>query len=133
MTTQHSGQQENKKPQRDGQADIHINPEWEIHPQHVRRMLDENAEFVLLDVRLEKEVQTARIDGSEWVPLHELPGALAKLEQWRTKQIVVHCHHGARSLRAAAWLREQGFPRTHSMAGGIHAWSLLIDATVPQY
>ncbi len=133
MTTQRSDQPAGNNPSSGSKADIHINPEWEIHPRDVRRMLDESAEFVLLDVRLEKEVQTARINGSDWVPLHELPGALAKLEQWRDKQIVVFCHHGKRSLQATAWRREQGFSRTHSMAGGIHAWSLLIDNRVPQY
>ncbi len=133
MTPEPSNRPEEKNPSRGGKAEIQINPEWEIHPQDVRRMLDERAEFILLDVRLEKEVQTARINGSDWVPLHELPGALAKLEPCRGKQIVVYCHHGSRSLRAAAWLREQGFTRTHSMAGGIHAWSLLVDAEVPRY
>jgi len=43
------------------------------------------------------------------------------------------CHHGQRSLSVAMWLRGQGFEQAQSLAGGIDAWSRLIDAAVPRY
>ncbi|MFM8633916.1 MAG: rhodanese-like domain-containing protein [Planctomycetia bacterium] len=46
---------------------------------------------------------------------------------------MVHCHRGVRSLRVAKWLREKGFSQVSSMRGGIEAWSLEIDASVPRY
>jgi rhodanese-related sulfurtransferase len=51
----------------------------------------------------------------------------------RDRRIVVHCHHGGRSLRVANWLRGQGFEQAQSMAGGIDAWSTEIDPAVPRY
>jgi len=47
--------------------------------------------------------------------------------------IVVLCHHGQRSLSVAMWLRGQGFERAQSLAGGIDAWSRVIDPSVPRY
>ncbi|MEZ6116128.1 MAG: rhodanese-like domain-containing protein [Pirellulaceae bacterium] len=47
--------------------------------------------------------------------------------------IVVHCHHGGRSLRVTEWLLAQGFPNVQNMTGGIDAWSEQIDPTVPKY
>ena len=49
------------------------------------------------------------------------------------KEIVVVCHHGMRSLQAAIWMRQQGYESATSVAGGIDAWSRLIDPTVPTY
>src|SRR5882757_8030772 len=47
--------------------------------------------------------------------------------------IVVLCHHGARSLSVAMWLRGQGFDRAQSLAGGIDRWSRTIDSSIPRY
>jgi rhodanese-related sulfurtransferase len=58
---------------------------------------------------------------------------LAELEAWRDKPIVVHCHHGVRSLRVAKFLREKGFAHAQSMKGGIDAWSVEVDPAVPRY
>ena len=55
------------------------------------------------------------------------------LEPLREAHVVVHCHHGGRSLQVAQWLRRQGFGRVQNMTGGIDAWSREIDAGVPRY
>ena len=112
---------------------ININPEWEVHPLEVHQMKNSGSEILILDVRQQKEWDIARIDGAMLIPLDQLPARLTELESRRDKHIVVHCHHGARSLRAAAWLRQAGFAQVKSMAGGIEAWSLLVDQTVRRY
>jgi rhodanese-related sulfurtransferase len=50
-----------------------------------------------------------------------------------TSPIVVYCHHGVRSLSGAAILQQAGFEKVASMRGGIEAWSLLVDPSVPRY
>ncbi|MEY4190445.1 MAG: hypothetical protein RIR17_1181, partial [Planctomycetota bacterium] len=47
--------------------------------------------------------------------------------------VVVYCHHGVRSLSGAAILENAGFPPTYSLSGGLDAWSLKIDPTIPRY
>jgi rhodanese-related sulfurtransferase len=55
------------------------------------------------------------------------------LEPLKDKSIIVHCHHGGRSLRMVLWMRKNGFLNCLNMAGGIDAWSIEIDPEVPQY
>ena len=89
--------------------------------------------ILLLDCRTPEEHATARIAGSLLIPMQELPERLAEIEAWRDQPIIVHCHHGMRSLRVATWLREKGFAQVQSMQGGIDAWSADVDPSVPRY
>jgi len=91
-------------------------------------------EILLLDCRELMEYQTARIEGATLIPMREIPGRLPEIESWAEKSpIVVYCHHGMRSLNVAQWLRQQGVENIQSMAGGIDAWSLSVDHSVPRY
>jgi rhodanese-related sulfurtransferase len=49
----------------------------------------------------------------------------------RDRAIVVYCHHGPRSQRAAEELVQQGFRDVYNLTGGIHAWSMDVDPDVP--
>lgn len=88
---------------------------------------------LLLDCRTAEESTLARIDGAVLIPMQEIPQRVGEIESHRDRLLIVHCHHGMRSLRVAGWLREQGFSRATSMAGGIEAWSIAIDPRVPRY
>ena len=76
---------------------------------------------------------TANIAGSTFIPMGELQARLAELEPHKQDHIVVHCHHGGRSLRVTHFLRQQGFTQVQNMSGGIDAWSVQVDASVPRY
>jgi rhodanese-related sulfurtransferase len=87
---------------------------------------------VLLDVREPWEFQTASLPDSLLMPMGDVTSrAHAELDP--DAHIVVLCHHGQRSLSVAMWLRAQGFERAQSLAGGIDAWSRVIDPSVPRY
>lgn len=106
--------------------------EYEISVEEVKQLLDRRQPLTLLDVREHWEHQTARIDGCELIPMAEIPDvASQKLDP--QAHIIVYCHHGVRSLRVTAWLRQQGFARAQSMAGGIDSWSRSVDSSVPLY
>ena len=105
----------------------------EIDVRSVKQMLDGGEKFVLLDCREPDEVATAKIAGSMHIPMREVPARLAELEPSKAERIVVHCHHGGRSLRVTQFLRQQGFEQAQNMAGGIDAWSLEVDPSVPRY
>jgi rhodanese-related sulfurtransferase len=87
---------------------------------------------LLLDVREPWEHATASIEPSTLIPMAEVP-ARAFNELDEEQPILVLCHHGARSLSVAAWLRNQGFAQAQSVAGGIDAWSRQIDPHIPRY
>jgi rhodanese-related sulfurtransferase len=87
---------------------------------------------LLLDVREPWEYQTASVPNSLLMPMGEV-ASRAHTELDPDAPIVVMCHHGARSLNVALWLREQGFTHAQSLAGGIDAWSRTVDSGVPRY
>ena len=105
----------------------------EIDCRTVKQRLDEKADFLLLDCREAEEFATARIEGSVLIPMSGITERVQELEAWRNKPIVVHCHHGGRSLRVTMWLRSQGFTDVLNLTGGIDEWSQQIDPTVPRY
>jgi rhodanese-related sulfurtransferase len=86
---------------------------------------------VLLDVREPWEWQAARIEGSQHIPIRELPARLAEIEP--EQEVVAICHHGARSQQVAMFLERNGFSRVHNLQGGVDAWSRTVDAAVPLY
>jgi rhodanese-related sulfurtransferase len=105
----------------------------EITPEAYLKLREKRANAsVLLDVREPWEAETAAIPGATLIPMGEVTSrAHAELDP--DKAYVVLCHHGARSLSVAMWLRNQGFDRAQSLAGGIDQWSRTIDPTIPRY
>lgn len=97
----------------------------------VKARLDLGDDLVLLDVREPQEVAFCAIQGSVHIPLGQIPGRLHELD--REREIVVLCHHGARSFQACAFLRSRGFENVYNLDGGIDAWSLSVDPSVPRY
>ena len=75
----------------------------------------------------------AAIEGARLLPLGELPVRAGELAAWRGRPIVVHCHKGGRSAKAARWLLAHGFTDVTNLTGGIEAWSLSVDPAVPRY
>jgi rhodanese-related sulfurtransferase len=103
----------------------------EIDVARLQAMRGEGEDFLLLDVREPSEHQRARIEGAILIPLGVLPARAHELP--KDKRIVVHCHHGGRSMRATQWLRNNGFSLVSNLAGGIDQWSCRIDKNVPRY
>jgi rhodanese-related sulfurtransferase len=94
-------------------------------------MLDGGEAFTFIDCREPWEHQTARIHGTVLLPMGEIPARVQELDP--EDRIVVVCHHGVRSMNVTAWLRQQGFEKAQSMAGGIDRWSRSVDPKVPIY
>ena len=95
----------------------------------------EGAAPLLLDVREPAEWRAASVqaDGAELLqlPMQSIPPRLAELDPDRP--VAVLCHHGSRSMQVAMFLKQHGFARVANVAGGIDAWSLQLDPTVPRY
>ncbi len=105
----------------------------EVSCRFVQQALTTGTPFLLLDCREPNEYAVAKIDGAVLLPMSQLGERVAEIEARKHDSIVVHCHHGGRSLRVAMWLRQQGFTKASSMSGGIDEWSQTIDPNVPRY
>lgn len=105
----------------------------EIDVQSVKALRDQQQDLLLLDCREPDEYAHVHIEDTLHIPMGQIPDRVAELEEYKQRPIVVHCHHGGRSLRVTQWLRVQGFANVRNMTGGIDAWSQLIDNSLPRY
>ena len=102
-----------------------------ITPKELKDRLDKGDTLVLLDVREPWEHQLAKLNNSILIPLGTLPNSLSKLD--RNTEIIAYCHHGMRSGDATGLLLQQGFSNVKNLIGGIDAWSVQVDGSVPRY
>jgi rhodanese-related sulfurtransferase len=105
----------------------------EVTAGEVKARLERGEKFLLLDVREQDEYDTAKIAEAMLLPMSQIAERVDEIAAWKAQPIVTHCHKGVRSMRVANWLAAQGFENVQSMAGGIEAWSLEVDPSVPRY
>ncbi|MCZ2105400.1 MAG: sulfurtransferase [Burkholderiales bacterium] len=109
----------------------------QIRPSQLAGWLREHHDRrpLVLDVREPSEMQQAHLapDGFDLVhiPMATLPARLGELD--RRRPVACLCHLGGRSQRVAMYLEQQGFEHVANIVGGIHAWSLECDPSVPLY
>jgi len=103
----------------------------EITATELKELWDKNKKLKVVDVRNPEEYEICRIEGASLIPLSEIGSRLGELN--KNDQIVLHCHHGMRSLRALEVLKKAGFQNVKSLSGGIDAWSIEIDPSIPRY
>jgi rhodanese-related sulfurtransferase len=104
----------------------------QLDPATVARRIQERPEaVVLLDVREPYERRLASIAPSLHIPMNEVPHRLGEIP--KDREVIVYCHVGARSMVVAGFLEANGFPSVANLSGGIDAWSVKVDRTVPRY
>lgn len=91
---------------------------------------------VVLDVREPWECEVASVVADSSfellrIPMNEVPARMQEIDQERP--VACLCHHGARSMRVASFLAQEGFDQVANITGGIDLWSLERDASVPRY
>lgn len=109
-----------------------------IHPSDLPAWIDKmkaHGQPLVLDVRELFELERASIkpDGFELVhiPMGVIPPRLNELDPGRP--VACMCHHGGRSMQVAAFLENRGFKHVANISGGINAWSVQVDPSVPRY
>jgi rhodanese-related sulfurtransferase len=109
----------------------------QIHPTGVEAWLSaQGGNGVVLDVREVPELRAASVPPQPEfellaIPMNEVPARLQSLDPDRP--VAVLCHHGGRCMRVAMFLAQNGFSHVANIAGGIDAWSLQRDPSVPRY
>ena len=89
----------------------------------------------LIDVRELSEVAMASLPNFIILPLSEFETWSTKIinELDREKETIVMCHHGIRSAQMCQWLVHQGFTKVKNVSGGIDAYGIYVDRTLPRY
>lgn len=105
-------------------------PVKQMDVNDLKNKLDAGEKLHLFDVRSIDEHERARIKGARLLD-NESVNFINSLP--KDDALVFHCHHGPRSQSAAEHFRQQGFTNVHNVVGGIDAWSVHVDPTVPRY
>ncbi len=84
--------------------------------------LKQQSPQVLIDVREGDEYQEGYIPGALWIPRGKLELRIEDSVPDRDADIVLYCAGGTRSALAARSLKELGYSRVRSLAGGFGAW-----------
>jgi rhodanese-related sulfurtransferase len=103
----------------------------DFSPKEFRAQSDAGQQWQLLDVREHWEIEIASVPGSIRIPMAEIPSRQSELNT--DVPVAVLCHSGVRSARVAGFLADQGFCRVANIAGGIDAWALEVDNSLPRY
>jgi len=103
----------------------------QIAPRELSDRLRRGDVIDLIDVREPYEWRIARIEGARLIPLGRIGASASEIA--RDRDVVLYCHHGARSQTAGEALVAQGFDRIWNLSGGIDRWSAEVDPSVPTY
>jgi rhodanese-related sulfurtransferase len=110
----------------------------QIRPSQLAQWLESvrsHGNPVVIDVREPSELTVASIkaDGFELItiPMGVIPPRLSELDP--EQPIACLCHHGGRSMQVASFLKSRGFAHVANIAGGINAWSVELDPSIPRY
>jgi rhodanese-related sulfurtransferase len=107
----------------------------EIDVNQLATLLASETSLQLIDVRERSEADIAYISGFALYPLSEF-------EQWSEQiltdlqpeaETIVVCHHGMRSAQLCQWLSMRGFRSIKNVAGGIDAYSRMVDPSIRRY
>ncbi len=102
-----------------------------VMPKDLVEEMRSGKKVLLLDVRTAHEYDLVHIEGSRLIPLGELPERVNELDS--ADEIVVYCHTGGRSAEATFFLRSLGYKKVRNLEGGVDAWSLEVDTSLPRY
>ena len=103
----------------------------QIEPRELAARLKDARDLYLLDVRTREEFDAVKIDRAELFTQELMQQAMA---DWsRENLLVIYDHQGTKSMDAAAYFQGHGFPNVKSLRGGIDAWSVEVDPSLPRY
>ncbi len=110
---------------------VSVNNATELTALELKQRLDRGDKLTIVDVREPNELQINRIPGSVHIPLGDIPKRYRELDP--EAELIMQCKSGARSAKAADFLRSVGYKNVLNLKGGILDWIDKVDPTQPKY
>tara|TARA_A100001015_G_scaffold88830_1_gene98791 strand:+ start:675 stop:1019 length:345 start_codon:yes stop_codon:yes gene_type:complete len=95
------------------------------------KMITDQDNFILLDVREPEEFEICHIGGSILAPFSEIKDHLKDFDLNRV--YVVYCKQGDRSLKVVSLMKDLGFQNLYNLDGGVIKWAQIIEPTMEFY
>ena len=102
-----------------------------ISPQEYAALRASETPPSLIDVREPWEHAIAHLDEATLLPMGQIYEWAPALD--KEADFVIVCHHGQRSAAVCQFLSGMGFKQVANLSGGMDAWSIAVDRTVPRY
>lgn len=93
-----------------------------VSGEEAYKLVTENKELVILDVRTKEEYDNGHIPGAKLFPVQLLPMKLDELNEYKDKPVLVYCASGGRSPRAVDTLVNNEFKNIYHLNRGISSW-----------
>lgn len=111
--------------------EIPTTAQLEVTVAEAAELLKSDQPPALVDVREPEEWELVHLEGSRLITQELIEEMMSDWK--RDTPILCYCHHGIRSLQATHFFRNQGFTNVRSVRGGIEAWAVEIDPSLPRY
>ncbi|MCB2305115.1 rhodanese-like domain-containing protein [Clostridium estertheticum] len=93
-----------------------------VSVEEAYKLINEDKEFIIIDVRTKEEYDNGHIPGAKLVPVQILPMKLDELGVYKDKPVLVYCASGGRSPRAVDTLANNDFKNIYHLSHGIGSW-----------
>jgi rhodanese-related sulfurtransferase len=104
----------------------------QITAKELKQRIDNGDDLQIIDVREAHELAVAKMPNTIHIPLGQIVNRMSEIDP--NRETIVHCKMGGRSSMAIAALKQAGFTGSlTNLAGGITAWSIDVDPSVPRY
>ncbi len=103
----------------------------QITPEALAELLETKAPFRLLDARTREEFEAVQLPGAQLLDQNLIQNLFDTAD--KTTTLINYEHQGTRAMDAAAYFLGHGFSETKCLAGGIDAYSVQADPSIPRY
>ena len=111
--------------------DITISDGDIITPSELASRISQKDRPLVIDVREPNEWDICHLRNALLIPEREIPNRTSQLD--KSKEIILYCRTGVRSIRCLKTFKDRGFINVKSLLGGINRWADEVDPSIPKY
>jgi rhodanese-related sulfurtransferase len=110
------------------ELDHQVNKGLLISASMAIRVMNNNDDTLILDIRSVADYKNGHIKGAKNIPLNEFASAIDGYSKFKDKPVLIYCNSGNSATRAIKLLKNAGFKKINNLEGGIAAWK---EANLP--
>ena len=99
-----------------------------LSPSKAIRLMNNNSDALIIDIRTEADYKGGHINGAKNVPLSNFAASIEGLSGSKSTPVLIYCNSGNTVTRAIKLLKKAGFEQVSNLEGGIAAWK---EASMP--
>lgn len=105
----------------------------QMNPSELQAFLSSGATPLMLDVREAHELANGMIEGSQHIPMNDVPARLDEFADYKDQTVVLICRSGKRSAQVGQFMEHVGFTDVINLDGGMNGWATDVDTSMTVY